>query len=70
MAEPIFCGVLSSGLLTILVEIPHRDAERKRFLHLVHGKCGSRIRIQLFCVYERSKEAWLRLGRVKQTGRR
>ena len=48
MARPITRGVLSFGLVSIPVELYWVEDHNIRF-HLLHKKCGSRVRNQLFC---------------------
>jgi DNA end-binding protein Ku len=48
MARPISRGVLSFGLVSIPVELYSPIDHNIRF-HLLHKKCGSRVRNQLFC---------------------
>src|ERR1043165_1411062 len=58
MARVIARGVLSFGLVSIPVDIHSAIQDRGIHMHLLHKKCGSRVRNQMFCpvckVVERS----------------
>src|SRR5262245_57371339 len=49
MARPISRGVLSFGLVSIPVELYSAIDDHNIRFHLLHKKCGSRVRNQLFC---------------------
>ena len=49
MARPIARGVLSFGLVAIPVEIHTATKSQNVSFNLLHAKCGSRIRNQIFC---------------------
>ena len=49
MARPISRGVLSFGLVSIPVELYSAIEDHNIRFHLLHKKCGSRVRNQLFC---------------------
>jgi DNA end-binding protein Ku len=49
MARPIARGILSFGLVAIPVEIHTATKSENVSFHLLHGKCGSRVRNQVFC---------------------
>jgi DNA end-binding protein Ku len=49
MARPISRGVLSFGLVSIPVELYSAIEDHNFRFHLLHKKCGSRVRNQLFC---------------------
>jgi DNA end-binding protein Ku len=49
MARPISRGVLSFGLVSIPVELYSAIEDHNIRFHLLHKKCGSRVRNQIFC---------------------
>ena len=49
MARPIARGVLSFGLVAIPVEIHTATKDQTVRFHLLHAKCGSRVRNQTVC---------------------
>jgi len=49
MARPSSRGVLSFGLVSIPVELYSAIEDHNIRFHLLHKKCGSRVRNQLFC---------------------
>ena len=49
MARPISRGVLSFGLVSIPVELYSAIEDQNIRFHLLHKKCGSRVRNQIFC---------------------
>src|SRR5215471_2586004 len=49
MARAIGSGVLSFGLVSIPVEIHSAIQDQGIHFHLLHKKCGSRVRNQFFC---------------------
>jgi DNA end-binding protein Ku len=49
VARVIARGVLSFGLVSIPVDIHSAIEEQSIRVHLLHKKCGSRVRNQLFC---------------------
>jgi DNA end-binding protein Ku len=49
MARPISRGVLSFGLVAIPVELHTATRSQNVSFHLLHAKCGSRVRNQYFC---------------------
>ena len=49
MARPIGSGVLSFGLVSIPVEIHSAIQDQGIHFHLLHKKCGSRVRNQMIC---------------------
>jgi DNA end-binding protein Ku len=49
MARPISRGVLSFGLVSIPVEFYSAIEDHNIRFHLLHKKCGSRVRNQLLC---------------------
>jgi hypothetical protein len=49
MARAIGNGVLSFGLVSIPVEIHSAIQEQGIHMHLLHKKCGSRVRNQMIC---------------------
>ena len=49
MARPIARGILSFGLVAIPVEIHTATRSENVSFHLLHSKCGSRVRNQVFC---------------------
>ena len=49
MARVIARGVLSFGLVSIPVDIHSAIEDQSIRMHLLHKKCGSRVRNQLFC---------------------
>src|SRR6476646_6251729 len=49
MARAIGSGVLSFGLVSIPVEIHSATQDQSIRMHLLHKKCGSRVRNQMFC---------------------
>src|SRR6185295_18508033 len=49
MTRPITRGVLSFGLVSIPVELYSAIEDHNIRMHLLHKKCGSRVRNQLFC---------------------
>ena len=49
MARAIGSGVLSFGLVSIPVEIHSAIQDQSIRMHLLHKKCGSRVRNQMFC---------------------
>jgi DNA end-binding protein Ku len=49
MARAIGTGILSFGLVSIPVEIYSAIQDQTIRMHLLHKKCGSRVRNQLFC---------------------
>jgi len=49
MARPISRGVLSFGLVSIPVDLYSAIDDHNIRFHLLHKKCGSRVRNQLFC---------------------
>ena len=49
MARAIGNGVLSFGLVSIPVEIHSAIQDQGIHMHLLHKKCGSRVRNQMFC---------------------
>ena len=51
MARPISRGVLSFGLVSIPVELYSAIEDHNIRFHLLHKKCGSRVRNQLFCPF-------------------
>jgi hypothetical protein len=46
---PIRSGVLSFGLVAIPVKLSPAIHDKSIHFHLLHSKCGSRIKNQLFC---------------------
>jgi DNA end-binding protein Ku len=46
---PITSGILSFGLVSIPVKLHPASKDQTIRFHLLHKKCGSRIRIQWFC---------------------
>jgi DNA end-binding protein Ku len=49
MARPIARGVLSFGLVAIPVEIHSATTNQTIRFHILHAKCGSRVRNQTVC---------------------
>ena len=49
MARPIATGVLSFGLVAIPVEIHSAVKDQTVRFHMLHDKCGSRVRNQFVC---------------------
>ena len=49
MARSISRGVLSFGLVSIPVELYPAVEDRNIRFHMLHKKCGSRVRNQIFC---------------------
>ena len=49
MARPISRGILSFGLVAIPVEIHTATRSENVSFHLLHAKCGSRVRNQSLC---------------------
>ena len=49
MARAIGTGILSFGLVSIPVEIHSAIQDQTIRMHLLHKKCGSRVRNQLIC---------------------
>ena len=49
MARAIGNGVLSFGLVSIPVEIHSAIQDQGIHMHLLHKKCGSRVRNQMIC---------------------
>src|ERR1051325_2540325 len=49
MARAIGSGVLSFGLVSIPVEIHSAIQDQGIHMHLLHKKCGSRVRNQMIC---------------------
>lgn len=49
MARAIGTGILSFGLVSIPVEIYSAIQDQSIRMHLLHKKCGSRVRNQMFC---------------------
>jgi len=49
MARAIGTGILSFGLVSIPVEIYSAIQDQSMRMHLLHKKCGARVRNQMFC---------------------
>ena len=49
---PIASGILSFGLVAIPVKLSPAIKDKSIHFHLLHGKCGTRIRNQLFCPHD------------------
>ena len=49
MARAIGTGIFSFGLVSIPVEIYSAIQDQSIRMHLLHRKCGSRVRNQMFC---------------------
>jgi DNA end-binding protein Ku len=49
MARAIGTGVLSFGLVSIPIDIHSAIEDHGIHMHLLHKKCGSRVRNQMFC---------------------
>lgn len=49
MAHPVGSGLLSFGLVSIPVKLYSAISEKGPSFHMLHAKCGSRIRTQRFC---------------------
>jgi DNA end-binding protein Ku len=46
---PIRSGIISFGLVAIPVKVYPATKEQKGRFHLLHAKCGNRVRNQFFC---------------------
>ena len=66
MARPIWTGSISFGLVTVPVRLYPAAVPRRVSFHMLHAKCGSRVRTQWFCPVDKvvSRDELVQFRRV------